>query len=335
MASKDTSDQATKLVGREKASANFDLTSDVLASKLHDQIVGKTVLITGVSPTGLGAHAAAVIAEHSPKLLILASRRLSAITPVIDSIVASVSQPPRIVPLELDLASQSSVRKAAAELLKLTPVVDVLINNAGVMMLQDYATTPEGVEMHLAINHVGHFLFTNLIMSALLGSPQPRVINITSAAYFGSPIRFDDLNLRYGKDYEPFVAYAQSKTANLLFSLGLVRKLGAKGLLSFGVDPGGVAGTGINRAIPMSDQIKRGWRLEDGSPNPAIPWKTPAQSVASYIMAAFDPDIKDHNGETIAAGIFDEGVAPHAKDPEDADKLWTVSEKLVGQEFAY
>jgi NAD(P)-dependent dehydrogenase (short-subunit alcohol dehydrogenase family) len=112
--------------------------------------------------------------------------------------------------------------------------------------------------MHLAINHVGHFLFTNLIMPALLNSAQPRVVNLTSAAYFGSPVRFDDLNFGNGKEYEPFVAYAQSKTANLLFSLGLARKLGGKGLLSFGVDPGGVAGTGINRAIPMSDQIRRG-----------------------------------------------------------------------------
>jgi NAD(P)-dependent dehydrogenase (short-subunit alcohol dehydrogenase family) len=216
------------------------------------------VVITGVSPTGLGAHAAKVIAKHEPKLLILASRSLSTITPIIDSIAASVAESTRILPLELDLSSQASVRTAAAQLLRLTPVVDVLVNNAGVMMLQEYATTPEGIEMHLAINHVGHFLFTNLIMAALLRSAAPRVINVTSAAYFGSPIRFHDLHFGYGKEYEPFLAYAQSKTANLLFSLGLARKLGGNGLLSFGVDPGGVAGTGINRAIPMSDQIRRG-----------------------------------------------------------------------------
>ncbi|KAB5580312.1 hypothetical protein GE09DRAFT_1167838 [Coniochaeta sp. 2T2.1] len=286
MTSKDTSDEATKLANLEKTSANWDLTSDVRSTP--------------------------------PKLLILASRRLSAITPVIESITPTASPDTKIIPLELDLASLSSVRKAAAEPLNLTPVVDVLINNAAVMMLQEYTTTtPEGIEMHMAINHVGHFLFTNLVIPALLKAPQPgRVVNVTSAAYFASPVRFDNLNFKDGSEYEPFLAYAQSKTANLLFSVGLARKLGGRGLLSFGVDPGG-------------------WRLEDGSPNPAIPWKTAAQSVASYIIAGFDPDTKDHNGETIAAGDFAQGVPPHAKDPEAADKLWALIEKLVGQEFGY
>ncbi|KAB5511127.1 hypothetical protein GE09DRAFT_1047953 [Coniochaeta sp. 2T2.1] len=336
MATTTNSAEVNKRVIREPDSTNFELTSDVIASRLHEHIVGRTVIITGISANGLGAHAAEVIAKHSPKFLILASRRVSAITPIAELIKRTTTNSGvQVVPLELDLASQSSVRKAAAAVLKLTTVVDVLINNAGVMMLQEYITSPEGIESHLAINHVGHFLFTNLVMPALFKSSQPRVVNVTSAASIASPFRFDDMGFGNGKEYDPFLAYAHTKTANLLFTLGLARQLGEKALVAIGVDPGGVHGTGIDRAIPISIQIERGWRLKDGSWNPEIPYKTPAQAVASYIIAAFGPDVKGEASFTLTAGVFDATLAPHAKDPEAADKLWTVSEKLVGQEFRY
>lgn len=121
----------------------------------------------------------------------------------------------------------------------MTPVVDVLINNAGVMMIPTYQTTPEGIEMHFGTNHVGHFLFTNLLMPALRKAPAgPRVLNISSAGNGGSPVRFDDYNFGEGESYEPFLGYAQSKCANMLFSVALARKLGDKGLYAFSIDPG-------------------------------------------------------------------------------------------------
>jgi len=131
------------------------------------------------------------------------------------------------------------VRAAAAEVLAMTPVVDVLINNAGIMMQPEFSTTPEGVERHFGVNHLGHFLFANLLMPALLRSPAgPRVVVVSSAGNRGQGIRFDDVNFGEGKHYEPFLAYAQSKTANLLFVLSLAQKLGSKNLVTFGVDPG-------------------------------------------------------------------------------------------------
>ncbi len=198
------------------------------------------MVITGVSKGGLGAEAARVISQHSPKLLILASRTEAAIATVIDEISSSASPGADIRSVSLDLGSQASVRAAAAKVLALTPRVDVLINNAAVMMVPEFRTTPEGIEQHFGINHVGHFLFTNLIMLALLASPSgATVVNVSSAANAAAPVSVDDYNFDEGKAYQPFVAYARSKTANMLFTLSLVQKLGSRGLRSFGVDPGG------------------------------------------------------------------------------------------------
>ena len=158
---------------------------------------------------------------------------------MIKEISETASPDAKFLPVELDLGSQWSVRAAASKILETVPVIDVLINNAGIMMLPKFSSTNEGIEAHFGTNHIGHFLFTNLLMPALLKSEHGgRVVNISSAGAAGSPIRFDDYNFGHGETYEPFLAYAQSKCANLLFSLELAKRLGSKGIISFGVDPG-------------------------------------------------------------------------------------------------
>jgi NAD(P)-dependent dehydrogenase (short-subunit alcohol dehydrogenase family) len=154
------------------------------------------VIITGISPDGLGADAARVIAKHNPQLLILASRSEKTITDVIEAI-----QPPsttvNIKPLLLDLSSLESVRKAAAVVLEMTPTVDILINDAGVMMMPEFKTTPEGIELHFGINHVGHFLFTNLLMPALVKAENgARIVNVSSAAHRASGVNLEDENFQ-------------------------------------------------------------------------------------------------------------------------------------------
>lgn len=311
-------------------------TSDQAAADLASGITDKTVIITGVSPTGIGADAARAIFQQNPKLLILASRNLGNINAVINEIRGSKSVE-NVKPLLLDLSDLMSVRKAADELLRMTAVVDSLINNAGVMMVPNFKTTSEGIEWHFAINHVGHFLFTNLIMPALLKSQDGAcVVNVSSAAHRGSVVHFEDINFNEGKNYEKFLAYAQSKSANLLFSVGLTQKLGGKNLRSFGVDPGGIPTTGISRDISMEERIERGWWDRNGNPNTElIPYKSVEQGSANYIVAAFDRTIDDQSGACIADSAIDPTTAPHALDPESAKKLWALSEKLVGQEFSY
>lgn len=168
-------------------------TAEQLASQLAAEIKDKAVLVTGVSPNGLGAAFATAIATANPSTLILASRNPSKTQQTADAIAASHPDITQHI-LKLDLASQSSVREAARELLSWDlPRIDVLVNNAGVMAT-DYALTADGVESQFATNHLGHFLFANLIMGRLLASEAPRVVNVSSDGHRLGPVRFVDYN---------------------------------------------------------------------------------------------------------------------------------------------
>lgn len=163
--------------------------------------------------------------------------------------------------------SQDSVRAAAAEVGQLTDRLDLVINNAG-FMTQQRQWTKEGIEGQFGANHIGHFLFTNLLMPQLLASAasnapgSTRVVNLTSLGHRLSPMRFSDYNLeKLGNEglpeeemhanplppmfqqstedgYNGYVAYGQAKTANILYSVGLNERVGKKGVLSYAVHPG-------------------------------------------------------------------------------------------------
>jgi NAD(P)-dependent dehydrogenase (short-subunit alcohol dehydrogenase family) len=271
-------------------------------------------------------------------------------------------------PLKMDLSKQMSVRAAAKELNKWPENIDILFNNAGVMSLQDHILV-DGIEMHFATNHIGHFLFTNLIMDKLLQSAKTsapgatRVINVSGGWHTMSPVRFDDLNFegkpipdeqqpnkeklkKFGFDpdaqYIPEAAYGQSKTGNILFSLYLNNHLAEKGILSFAMCPGGVhSDIGRHYPEPVANRIYASGLLD----------KTQAQGAAPAVVAAFDPALtgKFSDGlrmhdkltlDTAKSGIFLENCqisdpAPYASDPAIAERLWTVSEELVREQFAY
>ncbi|CAK7227927.1 hypothetical protein SCUCBS95973_006709 [Sporothrix curviconia] len=337
----------TKLV----QSTDSKHTSDSMAATFHAQMVGKTVLITGVSPTGLGAEAARIVTKHAPKLLILASRSPASISQVIADLKAAEgfdAAATTIEPLPVDLASQASVRAAVASLNEKHPdlALDVLINNAGIMMLPAYEGIPDAagqvIEKQFATNHLGPFLLTNLLVPALLRSKATaRVVSVSSGGYLGSPVyALDDPSLLRDTPasraaYDAFKAYAQSKTANVLFSVALAQKLAGKGVLAFSLDPGAVGTTNLSRYVPVDVEKALGWRLEDGSLNPAAPFITAEQSVANYVMAAYDPALADKSGAMIKTVAVDEGVLDYAKDPILAEKLWALSEELVGEKFDY
>jgi len=224
-----------------------------IATDLHDQIAGKTILTTGVTLNGLGAHFVQTVAKHSPKLLILAGRSLSKLQATADAIKADpeASQAP-IRLLILDLASQSQIRDAAREVLAYEEPIDVLVNSAGIMATP-WRTTAEGIELQFGSNHIGHFLFTNLIMPKLLASGSPVVVNVSSDGHRFGTVRFDDWNFKEGKEYHPYKAYAQSKTANISFSRSLAKKLGAKGLKSYSLHPGVTVGTSLAPDFQLED----------------------------------------------------------------------------------
>lgn len=223
------------------------------------QLTAGLVLITGVSPKSIGATTAVNVARHRPGRLILASRSKSRMQQVAGEI-ATASPKLRVDIVELDLASQTSVRRAATEIAALTDYLDVLICNAGVVT-SDRRETAEGIELQFGANHLGHFLLTTLVMPQLLASPKSRVINLSSLGHRLSPVRFHDYNftgkaippeeepsaqltshlkpnVAAGRPYFSFTAYGQSKTANILHAVSLNERFGERGLRAFAVHPG-------------------------------------------------------------------------------------------------
>ncbi|KAK2756168.1 hypothetical protein FQN54_005576 [Arachnomyces sp. PD_36] len=305
-----------------------------VAQALSAHIKGKTVLTTGVSPKSLGASFVQTIAAHSPKLLILAGRDASKIDQTVSEI-KSINPHVSTRSLILDLSSQAQIREAAAEVNGYEENIDVLVNNAGVMACP-YSSTVDGLETQFGTNHIGHFLFTNLILDKVLASPNPRIVNVSSDGHWISPIRWDDIGFENGNTYNQWRAYGQAKTANILFSVHLAEKLGDKGLHSFSLHPGAIW-TNVGRHITSDEEIKQLFEitphLKKGGDSFLL--ISIEEGTSTHVYAAFDPEIEGVNGAYLMdAGIAPEKeIKPYAVDKTEAAKLWKLSEDIVGQKF--
>ncbi len=284
----------------------------------HD-LSGRIALVTGASG-GIGLETArALIAAGADVVLANRSPEKS------DAALAELasSGPGNATALPLDLTSLASVRECAKAFLDRHDRLDILVNNAGVMATP-FERTADGFELQFGVNHLGHFLLTHLLEDALLASPAARVVNVSSDALAMGGMDFDDPNYRE-REYTTWGAYAQSKTANVLMVLELNRRFADRGLTALAVHPGVVA-TDLSRYLNDED---RGW-LEGNIEKGGVTPKTAAQGAATTIAAILaDPGALD------GAFYFDDcqprqKVARHARDPEAAERLWTLSLDLVG-----
>lgn len=171
-----------------------DTAATQLVNDYADIIKDKVVLATGISPGSLGGHFVQAIAKASPSCLILAARNPDKAQQTANEINA-VQPTVKTRILHLDLGLLKQVRRAADEINSWAdvPVIDVLVNNAGIMA-PEYKVTDDGFESQLATNHLGPFLFTNLIMKKVLASKSPRVVMVSSDGHRLNPFRFDDYN---------------------------------------------------------------------------------------------------------------------------------------------
>ncbi|KAI8933451.1 hypothetical protein NX059_010065 [Plenodomus lindquistii] len=290
-----------------------------MAQSYASEIQGKVILTTGVSPTGLGAAFLRAIIASQPALLILAGRNVAKVEETASQLVAenpTSSIKMRIV--QLDLSSLEDVRNAASTVNSWSdvPRIDVLVNNAGIMAT-NYALSPEGYESQLATNHLGPFLFTNLLMGKSQASAAPRVVMVSSDGHRLGPFRFDDYDfhvsssphhsLQDRETYDRWQAHGQSKTANMLMAISLAEKLGAKhNLLSFSLHPG-VINTGLGNHIDWNVQFLALKKLDRFMGNPEG-WKTSFdfvshdQGAATHVAAASDADIAGRNGAYLEKG---------------------------------
>lgn len=191
--------------------------------------------MTGVSPNSLGSDTARAILAQKPAKLLIASRAADKLQEVIESL--DIPKGTVVQPIVLDLSSLEATRKAAAEVNSSVTVLDAMICTAGVMAVPSFEKSKDDIEMQFAVNHLGHFLFINLLIEKLLASEHGVVVTYSSEAQSRANLSFlDDLSYNNGKDYEKWTAYSNSKACDVLLSVGLVQHFGQRGLRSFSVD---------------------------------------------------------------------------------------------------
>jgi NAD(P)-dependent dehydrogenase (short-subunit alcohol dehydrogenase family) len=207
---------------------------------------GRTAVITGAN-TGLGYETATALAAKGAHV-VLAVRNLEKGKAAAD-LITRANPGASVAVQELDLTSLDAIRAAADQLKSNHDTIDLLINNAGVMMTPK-STTKDGFELQFGTNHLGHFAFTNLLLDRVLAAPGSRIVTVSSTGHrFVSGIRFDDL--QWERDYNRVRAYGQSKLANLLFTYELQRRLQGTTTIAVAAHPGG-SNTELMRNLPVA-----------------------------------------------------------------------------------
>ncbi|KAK3092840.1 hypothetical protein FSP39_007804, partial [Pinctada imbricata] len=276
---------------------------------------GKTVIITGAN-TGVGKETARDMAGRGARVII-ACRDVKKGNSAADDVKASTKNNDVIVK-KLDLASLKSVREFAKDVLKSESKINILINNAGIMMCP-YMKTEDGFEMQFGTNHLGHFLLTNLLLDRIKESAPARIVNVSSMAHMYSSIDFENLNAEKG--YNPYTAYQKSKLSNVLFSRELSRRLEGTGVTTYSLHPGAVQ-TELQRHFSS-------WIHFILHPAVRLMFKSPMQGAQTSIYCAVSEDLNNVSGKYFSDCAI-KGESKQAKDDGTAKKLWEVSEKLVG-----
>ncbi|MBX3247739.1 MAG: SDR family oxidoreductase [Myxococcales bacterium] len=281
---------------------------------------GKVVLVTGAN-SGIGKETASTLAGFGATVVIAARSRTKG-----EQAAAEIEQRTGRRPelLDLDLASFASIRGAASSFLARHPKLHVLVNNAG-LVLDARTTTVEGFETTFGVNHLGHFLLTQLLLDALKAAAredgEARVVNVSSDAHRWARRGIDWDDLQAEKKYASFDVYAKSKLANIYFTRALARRLEGTGVTTNALHPGVVA-TEFASSEDMGLLTSFGFKLV----RPFL--KTPAQGAATTIHLASAPELRGVTG-----GYFADSKPKHpmrlAQDDTLAERLWAISEQLV------
>ncbi|KAI5739272.1 hypothetical protein M8J77_017177 [Diaphorina citri] len=293
---------------------------------------GKTAIVTG-SNTGIGKCTANELAKRGARV-IMACRSLEKAETAADDIRTSlkdVKDTGEVVIRQLDLSSLKSVRKCAQEILDNESAIHLLINNAGVMMCPRQLTE-DGYELQFATNHLGHYLFTLLLLPRIIKSAPARIINLSSLAHTwgDGSMHFEDINLEKG--YSATGAYGRSKLANILFTTELAKRLQGANITNvntYAVHPG-VVDTELSRHF---DSIIPGtaWLYQRVG---GLFIKSPLQGAQTTLYCALDKKCERETG-LYYADCKVKSTARRAKNPETAKELWTQSWKLVGLDENY
>ena len=291
---------------------------------------GRTVLVTGAN-SGLGLRTAEALAGAGARVL-LGCRNAEKAAAALESVSARATGPaPEVV--AMDLADLDDVAAAAEKVAASVDRLDVLVNNAGVMALP-LRRTPQGHEMQFGTNHLGHFALTGRLLPSLLAAPAPRVVTIASQGHRMGKIRWDDPDWHKGR-YAKWLAYGQTKLANLLFTAELDRQAQSAGstLVAAAAHPG-YARTHLSAAGPEMSGNKIMYRLTRISDQ--VMGQSDELGALPQLYAATMPDVRGNDyfgpdGPFQSRGYPTRvGRTSRASSAEDARRLWAMSEEMTG-----
>jgi NAD(P)-dependent dehydrogenase (short-subunit alcohol dehydrogenase family) len=316
----------------------FDFDSTALEVIAGIDLSGKRAIVTGGS-SGIGIETARALAGAGAEVT-LAVRDTDAGERTAADITATTANTAIHVG-RLDLADQTSV---AAFVANWSGPLDLLINNAGVMALPDLQLTPEGWELQFATNHLGHLALALGLHHALAAARDARIVSLSSRGHLRSPVIFDDPHFT-SRPYDPWLAYGQSKTANVLFAVEATHRWADDGITANAVHPGAIIDTNLSRHMDpnyLADLRASATYAEtfDGS---KIRYKTLEQGAATTVLVATSPRLDGIGGRYFedchqaplldpgAPNTSTSGVAPYALDPDNANRLWELSLALLGR----
>ena len=289
---------------------------------------GKRAVVTGAS-SGVGVETARALADAGAAVTLA---------------VRNTESGERVAAEIRDATGNRDVTVGALDLSDLTSVVafasawtgplDILVNNAGVMAIQELTMSKSGHEMQFATNHLGHFALALRLHDSLAAAGSARIVSVSSGGHLRSPVVFDDIDYAF-RDYDPFGAYGQSKTANVLFAVEATRRWAADAVVANALMPGGIA-TPLQRHLP-ADYAAHALEAFRAA---GTDFKTVEQGAATSALLAGSPLVEGVGGRYFEncneAARVDRrgkpgqgGVAPYALDPRNAERLWELSLKLI------
>jgi NAD(P)-dependent dehydrogenase (short-subunit alcohol dehydrogenase family) len=304
----------------------FNATSTAAEVVQGIDLAAKRAVVTGAS-SGIGVETARALAGAGAEV-VLAVRDLEAGERAAADI-ARTTRNERVAVRKLDLADLGSVRAFVAAW---KGPLHILVNNAGVMACPEQRTR-EGWELQFATNHLGHFALAAGLRPGLAAARGARVVAVSSSAHLRSPVVFEDVHFQR-RPYDPWAAYGQSKTANVLFAVEASSRWHGDGVTANALMPGAIH-TGLQRHV-SEEELDRLRRQMGGAQ--VIPWKTAPQGAATSVLLATSPLLEGIGGryfEDCNEALPNQpgtrtGVAPWALDPEAASRLWALSEEAVG-----
>ncbi len=301
-------------------------------------LAGKTVIITG-GYSGLGKENARVFVNAGAHVIV-PTRDLQRAQEAMEGIEVQFES--------MDLLDPESIDAFARKFLETGKPLDILINSAGIMACP-LTRDSRGYELQFATNHLGHFQLTTKLLPALRKAQGARIVSVSSWGHHFSNVNFEDPNF-LDRTYDPWVAYGQSKTANILFALALDERLKDDGIRAIAIHPGGILDTNLAKHLPKEAFMSMNVVDENGKPihDPSRNLKNVQEGAATQVWAATNPTLEGIGGvycencdlaeleEEDKSAVRDFGpltrhdkVLPYALNLHDADRLWALSEAML------